>query len=114
MLFQILFSVLSVCVIGMAWRRVRQGALRMGEGILWVIGWIGASIVVWRPETTSLIAHVFGIGRGVDFVVYASIIFLGCLFFILATAIDRLERQMTTLVQREALDRFEREQQKKL
>lgn len=91
---------LAVYVTG---RRVRQQVIGRGAGLLWMVLWISAAVAIARPETTSYVARVFGVGRGVDFVLYASVISLFFLVFRLYVALDRFERRITELVRREAL-----------
>lgn len=113
MLFQILFTALFAGVLMLTWRRVRQGALRFIEGVVWTVIWAAGLVVIWRPEATNLLANIFGIGRGADLVVYVAVIFLFCFGFLLALSVDRLERQMTKLVQHQALQEFRRSRAEK-
>ncbi len=109
MIFQIVFSGCLALALLLTWRRTRQGALGLFEGILWISVWIGALVVLWRPEVTTFVANVFGIGRGADFIVYVAVMLLTFGFFSLALAVDRLERAITKLVEHDALEKFRRD-----
>lgn len=111
MVFQILFALLFAGAIVLTWRRVRQQALRVIEGIFWTILWGTGIALIWRPEVTNLLANFFGIGRGADLIIYVSVIVLFFFTFILVVTLDRLERQMTKLVQHQALEEFRRQRQ---
>jgi hypothetical protein len=78
--------------------------------------WIAAGIAVFRPEVTTTVAHFFGVGRGVDLAIYASVVVLFFLVFHLHVAHDRLERQLSALVEQQALQELEAivEQEKNL
>lgn len=108
MIFPFIFSAAFFSALLLTWRRVRQGVLRWFEGILWTAVWVGAIVILWRPEATNIVANLFGIGRGADFIVYSAVILLTFGWFALALAIDRLERRITKLVEAQALDAFRR------
>ncbi len=103
MLFQLLGSLVFAWLVSVTWRRVRQGALRLFEGGAWSLVWISGGILLWRPEITTAVAQIFGIGRGADFISYIAIIGLGIAVFLLALSLDRMRREMTSLVQELAL-----------
>lgn len=109
---QLIFLAIVILALGFTWRRVKQNAIRSGEGLLWAGVWIAIGIVVLIPEITSRIANAFGVGRGADFVVYGSIIVLFLLVFQSHIAAQRLERALTELVSRQALRDLEIEQTK--
>ncbi len=99
------FVLTAVLAVGawLTWRRFRQHVIRFPEFCAWFSVWIGASVIVWRPGTSTAIAQVFGIGRGADFVVYIAVSFLLISVFQLHIAHERLERMVTKLVRHEAL-----------
>lgn len=103
MLIQFILCLILTFAFVVTWRRVRAKALRLLEGIGWSILWMGACIAVLRPETTTVLAHFVGVGRGVDLVLYAAIIMLLFLCFHLSIAHERLERSLTKLVRAEAI-----------
>ena len=74
---------------------------------VWSVVWIGIAFIIWRPEVTNLLANVVGVGRGADLMLYAAVIVLLLLVFHLHIAHDRLERQLTELVRREALQEMD-------
>jgi hypothetical protein len=58
------------------------------------------------PDTTSLLAHLLGIGRGVDLIVYLSLLISFYLIFRLYVALARLEQAITALVRAIALEQL--------
>lgn len=103
MLFQLLGGAVFLGLLTLTWRRVRQGALRLVEGLAWSIIWVGGIVLLSQPDRVTLIAQFFGIGRGSDFILYISVIVLGGAVFLLALSLDRMRREMTRLVQELAL-----------
>ncbi len=99
--------ILILVLFGAMWvtrRRIKQKAIRPLEGYLWTLVWIVTAVVILQPDlTVGRLAHFLGIGRGADLALYGSIIVLLLLVFHLHVAHDRLEKQLTELVRREAL-----------
>ncbi len=56
------------------------------------------------PDTSTSIANYLGIGRGVDLIIYMSIIGLTSCCLLLYLRIVKLERQLTELVREKAID----------
>jgi len=107
MLIQIILSLVFALAVYLTWKRARQHAVRPFEAVLWTVLWLAAAIVVWRPETASVVAHLVGVGRGADLVVYLSIVLLLVLVFQLYAAHERMEKNITELVRREALRKLD-------
>lgn len=74
---------------------------RMGFGLVVTFG----IFLVWFPETTNVIAHHIGIGRGADLVFYIYIIAsMGATWFVYLRVV-RLEHKLIELARRIALER---------
>lgn len=56
------------------------------------------------PQTTDVIASKLGVGRGVDVVIYVSLMVLFYVVFRLFIKIEEVEREITTLVRKLAID----------
>ena len=103
MLFQLVLSAAFLASLYLVWRRHRQQAVSGPVAWSWSIGVITGLIVVWYPDTASLLADMFGIGRGSDLVVYLAVVLLFVLVLQLHVSHVRLERQLTKIVREEAL-----------
>lgn len=64
---------------------------------------VGIMLVIF-PDAASSVAHLLGIGRGADLLFYLFIMVSLFYFVSLNTEIRKLKRQLTTLVQQQALD----------
>jgi len=64
----------------------------------WVVLWVAAGVAIAYPKVTQDIATTLGITRGVDLVLYLSVLLTGVGFFMLYTHLQRVEMQLTTLV----------------
>lgn len=103
-IFQLFFLLVSLGIILHVWQKKKIGILSPRGSWLWVVCWILADIAVLFPQSTTVIANHFGIGRGSDFVLYSSI---GLMFFILFRLHVKLEvinREITKVVRRDALE----------
>jgi hypothetical protein len=86
-------------------QKVRNRALTRGWGVFWLVFWLGVAIVVALPWTTSLLAARLGVTRGVDLVIYVSVIALFYAVFRLTMKVEKLEGNITKLVREVALER---------
>ncbi len=85
-------------VVAIARRRV---AFRIGVG--WVFVWLAAAAAIADPDILVRIAHLLGIGRGADLVLYLSILFTLVAFFLVYLRFRRLDEQITILVRQLAI-----------
>mgnify|MGYP001561203442 CR=1 FL=1 len=60
--------------------------------------------VALSPQTTDVIAKLVGVGRGADFIIYLSLIALFYLMFRLFGKIEDVEREITKLVRKLAIE----------
>ena len=105
MLFQITFIFFSFLAIVSIWKQYLSKKVSIGLTLAWGLFWVFADAVVLFPDQTGLLAHTFGIGRGVDFVLYIAVAVLFLLVFRLSLKIFMLEEHMTMLVRKEAIQK---------
>lgn len=103
MLIQIVLIAILLVALYVTWKRARQNVIAPIEAILWSLLWIGAGVVIALPQTATLVANFFGVGRGSDFVIYGSVVALFFLVFKIFISLDRVERKITDLVRKDAL-----------
>ncbi len=83
--------------------RWRTGELSGGVVVMWLLFWIVATIVALIPDITFRVAHLVGIGRGADLVVYLSLAILFFMVFRLMVKVERINRDITKLTRQLAL-----------
>jgi len=81
---------------------------------LWLIFWIIVGIVVVLPQSTQFIADWLGVGRGVDVVVYISVIVLFYVVFRIYARIEKIERNITYLVKDISIDEAKKGEDKEI
>jgi hypothetical protein len=111
-MIQILIVLFSIFAISRTIRQFRSGALTFLWLMVWGLFWVAVGAITLMPQTTDVIATRLGVGRGVDVVIYVSLIALFYLIFRLFTKIEDVEREITQLVRKLALE--DEEKKKKL
>lgn len=85
--------------------RMRDKILSTQVAFFWIIVWIAALVGILLPATTSKLAQFFGVGRGVDVIVYISLTLLFYLVFRIYVMIEDLRHEITEIVRHIALQR---------
>ena len=83
--------------------RAREKMISPRLAIFWVLIWVAALVGILAPATTTRIASLFGVGRGVDVIVYISLTLLFYLVFRVYVAIEDIRHQITFLIRQIAL-----------
>ncbi len=84
--------------------RFRAGDLSWRGMLAWVLFWILALVVVLLPNSTFYFAHLVGIGRGADLVIYLGLAGLFFMIFRLMVKIERMNKDITKLTRKIALE----------
>lgn len=87
----------------------KKGALTLAWLLFWILFWAAAGVVAILPQTTDTLAQLVGVGRGADFVIYVSLIVLFYLVFRVYVKIEGVEREITELVRKLAIDEIKEE-----
>lgn len=106
-LIQIFIIIFSLFAIARTFRQFRRGKLTLVFLFTWILFWVAVGIVVVMPQTTNTLAHFVGVGRGVDAIMYVSILALFYAVFRLVVRIEEVEREITKLVRKLAVDSLE-------
>ncbi len=104
-IIQIVIIIFALFALSRAFLRFKDNKLTKNEFIFWVILWVAVIIVSLIPTITGPISNVFGIGRGMDLIIYISIIILFYLIFRLYVKLESIEKEITMVVRRIALNK---------
>lgn len=102
--FKIIFSIFVFAAAVLVWQKNRANLLSGRGTTWWLLIWVAALIMVWYPNSAQVVADIFGIGRGVDLVIYSALAFLLLTIFRLSIKIETLQRDITKVVRRDALE----------
>ena len=100
---QIILLAIIIFAISRVYLRFREGVLSRQATFFWLFIWIAGLVGVSLPQTTTRIAELFGVGRGVDIIVYISLALLFYLVFRIYVMIEDLRSEITFLVRQIAL-----------
>ena len=107
LLIQYLIVLLALAAALGAVRRFFRGDIRRVQLLGWLALWTAIAVAVLYPRTTEVLAAFLGVGRGVDVVVYLSVVFLLYLQFRTWTRLERMEGEITAAVRAAALRDFD-------
>ncbi len=81
--------------------KVLKDRTQLFKLLFWGIFWGIALVFIWLPTNTiDKLGQLFGVGRGIDVLVYLSIIFLFYYIFRQSEKINKLEKEITKLVRK--------------
>src|SRR3989338_7720493 len=100
---QILLLAFILFAISRVFLRVKEKFLSTQTGFFWIVIWLAALVGVILPGTTTQLASYFGVGRGVDVIVYISLALLFYLVFRIYVMIEDLRHEITNLIRELAL-----------
>ncbi|HLD18140.1 MAG TPA: DUF2304 domain-containing protein [Patescibacteria group bacterium] len=113
MLFKGLLIAFALFAFWRAWTQFHLHQTARGWFILWTAVWAGVIAAAAFPSWTDAVAAASGVERGADLAAYASIVILFYAVFRLFVRVEQADRNLTRLVRSLALERGEREEEKK-
>lgn len=75
-------------------------------GLLFLLIAAAVVFIVW-PESTNILAHKLGVGRGADLIFYVSILLFWFIVLKLYARLRRLEKTVTQFIREEAIKKAE-------
>lgn len=105
MFIKIIVSAFTIFAISRVWLRFRDHSIGTLGMITWSGLWVGVAVFAWWPKVTDYVAHRIGIGRGVDALVYFSIVSLFYIVFRLYVKMESIEHEITSLTRMLAIRR---------
>jgi len=103
-ILQILILIFVIFAFSRLMLRFREKSISRQELIFWSTVWTMVLVVSLIPNITSWISIPLGIGRGIDVIVYLSIVILFYLIFRLYVKSEQTNQELTILVRSMAKD----------
>ena len=110
-LFQLFFILFALFAIVSVHKRKKDQSLGTKGAFFWTCFWLCSALFVIWPESTSIVAEKFGLGRGADLILYSSVAIIFFMLFRMHIKIEALNRTITKVTRDTAL---QKESQKKL
>jgi hypothetical protein len=95
-----LFLVGALAHVALRWRSRSLGA---GQLLFWALVFGGILVVLLVPQASVQVAHLLGVRRGTDIVVYGSMALLFYLVYGLYVRLENLQRRMTRMLRELAI-----------
>lgn len=102
-IIQIIAVLFALFAISRAFLRFKDNKLTKWEFVFWILLWGAVILVSFIPNITVPISAYLGIGRGIDLIIYISIIVLFYLIFRLYVKTETAEKAITKMVRQVAL-----------
>ena len=93
--------------------RAKDKMISSGELIFWLAIWGSLLFIVFFPNVTNYVANIVGIGRGIDVIVYTSIVLLFYMVFRIYVKVEETEMHITNLVREIAIEKSKQNGKKK-
>ena len=100
---QVIIIIFDLFALSRAVLRFKDNKLTKNEFMFWILIWGAVIVISIIPSVISPISNIFGIARGMDLIVYLSIIILFYLIFRLYVKLESVEKEITLVVRRIAL-----------
>lgn len=109
---QLLLILFILFAISRVLLRLKEKVISNQVALFWTLVWIAALIGITLPNTTSKLASYFGVGRGVDIIVYISLALLFYLVFRIFVMIQDIRQEITHLVRIVAIQKSSKNRKK--
>lgn len=103
MIFQILIVLASGVAISTIFLHRKKDGLGIRGTAFWILFWLGVDLVVLFPNSSTILANQLGIGRGVDLILYVSVLLIFLVLFRLNVKIEGINRQISKIVRNNAI-----------
>ncbi len=101
---QIIVLVIIALIVVKTFKKYHSQAITVREFFLWTVFWLIVAVLFIFPDATQTAANWAGIGRGVDLIIYLALIFLFSALFFILVRLERLEKDVTKIVRKRALE----------
>jgi hypothetical protein len=95
---QIAGIIFAVFALTRGFAKFKKKEMRTSGFAVWSLIWLGVIVIAVHPGSTSFFANLVGIGRGIDLVVYLSILLLYYLGFRLYIKMEDTNKEITRMV----------------
>lgn len=105
---QIILLIFITFFLSRVYLRSKEKVIPAKTALFWTLIWLLALAGILLPSTTTQIAAFFGVGRGVDVILYFGLSALFYLVFRIYVMIEDLRREVTKVVRNVALENIKK------
>ena len=107
-IYQLLTPLFACLMLLKGISQLKRGEISVRKFILWILIWGGISLIALNPSFVQLAADITGLESGINALIFFSFIFLFYLVFKIFTIIEKIERDLTGMVRKKALEDFKK------
>lgn len=100
---QLLLSTIIIFIIYKTIKSYKRGNLSKIFTLTWLLLWVGVLFFIFEQHLLIRLAHLVGISRGVDLVIYLSIILTFYLIYRIFANLNDLNQKITKIAREHAL-----------
>lgn len=100
---QLFLGVIIIFIIYKTFLSYKHGNLSKSFTLVWLILWTFVLVLIFEQNTLIKVAHLIGISRGVDLVIYLSIILLFYLVYRIFFKLNDINQKLTKIIREEAI-----------
>lgn len=100
---QILLASIITFIIARTIVAYKKNNLSSGFTLIWILFWLAGLTLIFHQEFAIGLAEKLSISRGVDLIIYLSLIFIFYMLYRLLVKLSELERQITKIIRKIAL-----------
>lgn len=101
---KILVILFALYAVSRVLQRYRKKDMSSRNVFLWIVFWILVAIATLWPKNTDSIAHLFGVERGADLLIFISVVALFFLVFKIIVRQEKMNRDITKMVRKMAIE----------
>lgn len=106
LILQLIAAAFTIFALSRAYLRFQERKLSSFSFIFWMMIWIAGIGSIAFPDISTEFARLIGVGRGVDAILYASIVIIFYLIFRLYIKIEDTQRDITEVVRKITLKKI--------
>ena len=102
---QVLLSIIILFVLWRSYVAYKRKNLSDSFFVVWAIFWSGVLVLIFQQDLVSQVAYMLGISRGVDLVIYISLIIIFFIFYRVLVLLNEVDQKVTKIVRKLAIDK---------
>ena len=102
-LYAFIFPIISIIAIVWFIARYHKGKNSLGTVVMWSLFWIVVSLFSIFPESSSAFAKIFGITRGLDFIIILVFVILFYTVLKMYFIVDEMQDNLNKIVKEVAI-----------
>ena len=105
-IYQLLTPLFAIVMLLKGVSRLKRGEMSVRKFILWVLIWGGISVLTVYPQFVQFFGNITGLESGINALIFFAFILLFYLVFKLFIVVEHLEREITNIVRKKAIEDF--------